>query len=119
MTPIQRSALALGVAAMMVMAVGAAPVAAGQDAPPSPSQQQQVMAIKGELVSVDTDAKTIAVRADDDKTLTFEYTDDTKVTGAKDSPAGLAGAKDAEVTIAFTEKGDAKVALQIVVHPAE
>ncbi len=75
--------------------------------------------VQGSLVSVDTDAKTIAVRTADNQTMQFQYTDETKISGAQQNVAGLAGAKEARVTVTFREQGKARVATQIEVQAAK
>jgi hypothetical protein len=81
------------------------------------AQAQQPAPIQGQLVKVDSEAKTLDVMTADGKTVMFQYTDATKVTGAQDSIAGLATSKNVNVTVQFAEKGTAKIATQIEVSP--
>jgi hypothetical protein len=99
------------VIAVAVLAVLTANLAAQQ-------QQQQPAPIQGQLVKVDTQAKTLDVMTADKKTVLFQYTDDTKVSGAQESMAGLATAKNVNVTVRFTEKGSTRIATEIAVQAA-
>ena len=67
-------------------------------APAPDSQTQRAKApapISGDLVDVDTTAKTLAVKVADGSEVKFKYTDTTEITGAKDGAAGLATMKNA------------------------
>ena len=96
-----RAVAALGLAGGMV-AVLAAQQQPGQQ--PGPGQTQQGSIARGELVSVDANAKTLSVRTD--KTdMQFVYNDQTEVTGAKEGAAGLASMQGSQVTVHFTREG--------------
>jgi hypothetical protein len=72
---------------------------------------------KGELVRVDTSAKTIAIRPEQGSdSMVFAYTDATKVTGAGESVAGLATMSGSLVTVHFTKQQQGNVATQIDVQ---
>lgn len=96
--------------ATLTLVLGLAGMPAAAQAPQASSP------IMGELVAVDTDAKTITVRPDQGEAVQIQYSDDTKVTGAQQNVAGLATAKNARVTVTFQEKGAAKIATQIEVQ---
>lgn len=89
----------------------AAPV---QDA--AAQQQSQAQTAKGELVRVDTDAKTIVIKTGDATEAQFTYTAETEVTGAESGTAGLATAAGSHVTVHFTVDGDSRTATKIEVH---
>lgn len=70
----------------------------------------------GELVRVDTTAKTISIRPEKGDPMVFTYTDATKVTGAGDSVAGLATMAGTSVTVHYTKQQQNNVASEIVVQ---
>jgi hypothetical protein len=92
-----------------------APALAQQAAPPQGAAPKAEVAM-GELVRVDTAAKTISVRPEKGESLVFTYTDATKVSGAGDSVAGLATMSGDSVTVHFTKQGQNNVASQIEVR---
>jgi hypothetical protein len=116
-----RTILAFSTAVAVVFAAGAYTPAFAQEKPqtqPQQKQQQQKVTspVMGDLVSVDTDARTITVRAQGGQTLQFSYTDKTEVSGAQKTVQGLATMKDARVTVHFTESGARREATRIIVQ---
>lgn len=71
---------------------------------------------QGELVKVDTNAKTIVIRTAPGPQMVFSYTDQTRVAGADQGVAGLATMTGTPLTIHFTKKDQANVATQIEVQ---
>jgi hypothetical protein len=71
--------------------------------------------VKGGLVRVDTDTKTLVVKTADGTQERVPYTDSTKVTGAEGGVAALADAAGVEVTIKVTGKGADRVATDITI----
>jgi hypothetical protein len=101
-------ALATVVAAAAMLAVAVAgPGLAGVSAAQAPGDPAPV---RGELLSVDLDARTISVRSDDGLTWQFLFTDDTVVNGAGEGTAGLATLRGVTVTVAYTTEASAFVA---------
>jgi hypothetical protein len=96
---------ALLVLAAVVLMVGVMPVLA-----------QEPSIAQGQLVKVDANAKTIAIRSAQGAPVQFSYTEDTKVVGADQGVAGLATMSGADVTIQFVRKGQDNVAMQIEVR---
>jgi hypothetical protein len=76
--------------------VGTRDTAAGRDAPASEVAQ----VITGELRTVDADAKTFVVRADDGTEHSFRYTDTTDISG-QSSAQGLAGREGDRVRVSY------------------
>jgi hypothetical protein len=127
-----RTLLGLAVAAAIaVVLVTPAPVSAQtpppnpqtQAPPPAPSQERAPQAVRspveGDLVSVDSIAKTITVKPTTGAELTFTYNDKTEISGAQKDAAGLATMKEGRVTVHFTEDAQtkAKTATRIMVQP--
>ena len=96
---------ALLVLAAVALMVGVMPVLA-----------QEPSVAQGQLVRVDANAKTIAIRTPQGTQMQFSYTDDTKVTGADESVAGLATMAGADLTVHYTKKQQDNVATQIEVR---
>lgn len=98
-----------------------APTFAQESAAPAPAPRAaQAPAPKaevamGELVRVDTTAKTISVRPEKGDAMVFTYNDATKVTGAGDV-AGLATMAGSQVTVHFAKQGQTNLASQIEVQ---
>ena len=91
-------------------AQGAAPSQAGAQA------QAQETTVKGELVRVDTTAKTISIRADGSNSPTvFAYSDSTKVSGAGDNITALSSLTGSPVTIHFTKQTPNNLAVRVEV----
>ncbi len=72
--------------------------------------------VTGELVRVDTVAKTITVKTEDGKDELLRYDDNTKVTGAQTGIAGLANASGTKVTVKTKGEGLARIASDIMVE---
>ena len=90
-------------------------------APQAPAQQapaQSVQSAQGELLSVDTQASTFAIKAASGE-MTFRYDDNTKVAGGQKGVAGLATMKGSQVTVQFRKDGAANIATSIEVRGGE
>lgn len=86
-----------------------APAPAAQDAP------ARSMKASGELVKVDTEAKTISIKGADGAEQLFSYNDQTEVTGGREGVAGLATKAGSQVTIEYKSDAGAKMATKIKV----
>jgi hypothetical protein len=113
-------------AALVLLAY--APVLADQAPSPSPTQappaapaasagQAQSQSASGELVSVDTKAKTLIIKAAAGE-MTFKFDDSTKISGGKDA-AGLATMKGSQATVQYKKDGAAMLATSIDVKAAK
>jgi hypothetical protein len=111
--PLVKRAL-IALAAILLIA-GAIPIYA-QDGG-ARQQQPAATVASGELVKIDTSAKTIVIKTEAEPEMQFTYTDATKVTGADKGVAGLATMTGSSVTIRYTKKGQDNVATEIQVQP--
>jgi len=108
-TAIRQSVVLLTFAAIM----GAYHVEAAQASKSQPdqaaqkAQAQEMAPISGELLKVDTDAKTLAVKTSDGTEVHFGYTDQTEVTGAEKGVAGLATMAGTQVTVHYERQKEA------------
>jgi hypothetical protein len=84
------------IAALSVL--GCDKMGAGRDA----SAPEVAQVISGELRTVDADARTFVVRADDGTEHSFRYTDTTDVTGGS-SVQGLASSEGDRVRVSYRE----------------
>lgn len=103
------------VAMIVVMSFTAGPVLAQKPAP-EVEQKRETPPVTGELVSVDDNAKTLAVKTSSEGEVKFSYTDKTVIVGAEKLVAGLAGG-GSEVTVHYDSHGTAKVATRIEIRP--
>ncbi len=111
--PLVKRALALPAVLLIALAI---PTFA-QDSGGARPQQQAASVASGELVKIDTSAKTIVLKTESDPQMQFSYTDATKVTGAKEGVAGLATMTGSSLTVRYTKKGQDNVATEIEVQP--
>lgn len=97
--------------------IGPVSAPAAQAAAPAQDKATQAPApVVGELMRVDPDAKTIAIKTAAGVEQTFRYTDSTAVTGAEKSVAGLATMSGAQVTVSYRVEGNANIATAIAVR---
>src|SRR5260370_38494595 len=66
-----------------------------------PALGQEPSVAQGQLLKVDANAKTVAIRTAEGAQIQFSYTDGTKVTGAGESVAGLAPMAGTAVAVQF------------------
>ena len=69
------------------------------------------------LAKVDSDKKTLSVKAADGAETTFTYTSSTVISGDQKSEQGLATAEGSMVTVHYSVKDGSKVASKIEVQP--
>ena len=74
---------------------------------------------QGQLLRVDVNAKTLAIRSSDGNQMQFRYTEQTKVVGGDKSVAGLATMAGSPVTIRYTKQGADNVATEIEVQQGQ
>lgn len=79
-------------------------------------KQQPPAPLVGELVTVDANARTFAIKTAAEGEVKFSYTDKTEIVGAEKIASGLAGV-GTEVTVHYDSHGTAKVATRIEVRP--
>ncbi|MGE3844542.1 MAG: hypothetical protein AB7I50_23505 [Vicinamibacterales bacterium] len=109
------------VALVSTLSLGSASALAAQTTQPSqPSQPRQPskgaeMQARGELLDVDTTAKTLDIKTAAGAEMTFKYTDSTQVSGSGQGVAGLATFTGQQVTIHFVSEGASNTATRIEV----
>jgi hypothetical protein len=83
---------------------------------PANDPEAESMVATGELLRVDTSAKTFEVRTGPDTVKMFQYTDDTEVKGADRAPRGFATMAGSNITVRYTHHGETDVATEIEFH---
>ena len=105
----------------LIIAASAAPAVASAQQPAPPATQQERAKdpepITGEIASVDTANKTLAVKNGSDSVIKFSYSEETQIVGAENGPEGLATRAGTNVTVTYTVHGTANVAVKIEVLP--
>ena len=109
-----RSACTSLVAALFLFAtnVQALPL---MQAPQQQAREKAPEPVTGALVSIDTDSKTLVVRAAENTETKFSFSEDTQIVGAEKGASGLATASGATVTVTYQIHGTANVATKIEV----
>lgn len=104
-----------------LMIAGALPPVASAQQPAPPAAQHERAKdpepVTGEVVSVDTNTKTVAVKTAPDSEMKFLYSEETVIVGADKGPEGLATKAGTTVTVTYTVHGTANIAVKIEVLP--
>ena len=111
--PLVKRALALSAILLIAGAISTF----AQDAGGARQQQPAASVASGELVKIDTSAKTIVIKTESEPQMQFSYTDATKVTGADKGVAGLATMTGSSLTVHYNKRGQNNVATEIEVQP--
>ena len=82
-----------------------------------PKKERPPEPLVGELVTVDTNAKTFAIKTASEGEVKFSYSDATEIVGADKGESGLAAKPGTEVTVHYDSHGTARVATRIEVRP--
>jgi hypothetical protein len=109
-----RTCTALVTASFLVTGVAAAqPFAQEQQKQERPKALEPVT---GELLSLNTDTKTLVVKTGDSE-MKFSFSEETEIVGADKGASGLATVSGATVTVTYQTHGTANVATKIEVMP--
>jgi hypothetical protein len=107
------------------MAQAQEPAAPAQE-PAAPAEQEpaeesaaEATTADGELVSVDSEKKTLKIKGSDGAEMEFSYNDETEISGATSDAAGLATEAGSQVTVTYSEEGGTKAASKIEVKAKE
>jgi len=85
--------------------------------PPQHERARTPEPVTGEILSVDTNARTIVVKTTTDSEMKFTYSDETEIVGGEKGPAGLATSTGTLVTVTYDVHGTANVAIKIEIKP--
>jgi hypothetical protein len=90
-----------------------------QPAPPATQHERakDPDPVTGEIVSVNTNDKTLVVKSGGDNDIKFSYSEETEIVGADKGTEGLATKAGTMVTVTYTVHGTANVAVKIEVLP--
>jgi hypothetical protein len=99
----------------IALVIGMAPLfAQAQD-----QAQQPPLTADGELMRVDADAMTFAIKAADDNELEFRYTEQTEVAGGASGIEGLATMGGTLVHVEYQTQDSVAVATKIEIEPQQ
>jgi hypothetical protein len=113
-TRITRALLGFTAAAFVL---GAMPLKAQEPRnPPAQAQAQEAKTSQGQLMRVDSEARTLTIQPAQGSPMVFRYTPDTKVIGADKGVAGLATMSGAAVTVQYVLQDKDNVATQIEIR---
>ena len=107
--------------ASSLLLAGASSTALAQQAaaPPEKAEDQaKAQSVSGELMSVDSEKKTLAVKLADGAEWTFNYTATTEISGDKKGEQGLATSAGSRVVVQYTSADGKKTATKIEIQPA-
>jgi len=104
------SLLLAGASSTLAQQAGAAPGQAEDKA--------KAQSVSGELMSVDSEKKTLAVKLADGAEWTFNYTATTEISGDKKGEQGLATSAGSRVVVHYTSADGKKTATRIEIQPA-
>jgi predicted secreted protein len=103
-------------ALLVCLAVAPSPALAQQQGEEG-RDRQQVEAMEGELMKVDTESRTINVKAPNGAEVQFAYTNETVITGSTEQTQGLATIEGTHVRVFFTRSDETYTATRVVVEP--
>ena len=97
------------------------PMAAAQRPQPPPSEQRAKSPepVTGEILSINTETKTLIVKTTPDSEMKFTYSEETQIVGADKGTEGLATKAGSIVTVTYDVHGTANIALKIEVKPKQ
>jgi hypothetical protein len=107
-----RALIACAAAALIL---GATPLMA-QQAPSAQAQAPAARTAQGQLMRVDTEARTLSIQSAQGSPMVFHYTADTKVVGADRGVAGLATMTGSPVTVQYVQQDKDNIATQIEIQ---
>jgi hypothetical protein len=87
--------------------------------PPSEQRAKSPEPVTGEIVSINTETKTLVVKTTPDSDMKFTYSEGTEIVGADKGVEGLATKTGSIVTVTYDVHGTANVALKIEVKPKQ
>jgi hypothetical protein len=119
--PMKNMVKSIGIVSAFAAFVSVLPAMASQSTPPAaqPERQKDPAPITGELLALDSEAKSFTVKTDADAEMKFSYTEETEIVGADKGTSGLATMSGAAVTVHYTFHGTANTATKIEVKPKQ
>jgi len=80
-------------------------------------KEQPPPPLVGELLTVDTNARTFAIKTALEGEVKFSYSETTEIIGAEKGSSGLAANPGTEVTVHYDTHGTARIATRVEVRP--
>jgi hypothetical protein len=94
--------------------------AAAQQPPQEKHQHERAKTpepVTGELLSLNTDTKTLVIKTTADTEMKFTFSENTEIVGADKGVSGLATSHGTTVTVTYDVHGTANIATKIEVMP--
>ena len=109
------------IALVATSVIAVAPAAATQQPqqPPSEQRAKSPDPVTGEIVSINTETKTLIVKTTPDSEMKFTFSEETEIVGADKGTEGLATKTGSIVTVTYDVHGTANIALKIEVKPKQ
>jgi hypothetical protein len=109
------------IALVATSVIAAVPATATQQPqqPPSEQRAKSPEPVTGEIVSINTETKTLVVKTTPDSDMKFTFSEETEIVGADRGTEGLATKTGSVVTVTYDVHGTANIALKIEVKPKQ
>ena len=109
------------IALVATSVIAAVPATATQQPqqPPSEQRAKSPEPVTGEIVSINTETKTLVVKTTPDSDMKFTFSEETEIVGADKGTEGLATKTGSVVTVTYDVHGTANIALKIEVKPKQ
>jgi len=109
------------IALVATSVIAAVPATAAQQPqqPPSEQRAKSPEPVTGEIVSINTETKTLVVKTTPDSDMKFTFSEETEIVGADKGTEGLATKTGSIVTVTYDVHGTANIALKIEVKPKQ
>jgi len=109
----------IALVATSVIAVAPATATQQPQQPPSEQRAKSPDPVTGEIVSINTETKTLVVKTTPDSDMKFTFSEETEIVGADKGTEGLATKTGSIVTVTYDVHGTANIALKIEVKPKQ
>ena len=103
-------------AAAFFLFTGSALALPFSQAPQQQARDKTPEPVTGELLSLDTDAKSLTIKTGDSE-MKFSFSEETEILGADKGASGLATASGQTITVTYQIHGTANVATRIELKP--
>ena len=104
-------------AAVCFLATATAEAQQPSQNPQQREREKTLEPVTGELLSLDTDSKTLVLKTTGDVEMKFSFSEETEIVGAEKGASGLASVSGATLTVTYQQHGTANVATKIEVKP--
>ena len=117
MTPLRFLAALMLAGAFVAPHLFAHPMSLSSEQQQQRKKEQPPAPLVGELVTVDVNARTFAIKTAAEGEVKFSYSEKTEIVGGEKGASGLVANPGTEVTVHYDSHGTARVATRIEVRP--